>query len=158
MGAAGWGAGLGSLANIGTTALMYKMYNDRNNPAATPATPDNPVVTSGEAFAHPKTVNETTGSAPVLAPKQAPVSATDVTNMMKRYPSQFAGQPKAIQQFFNQHNIAVRPNDIQHLSQEMQDLVDIEEARRKAALSRPAGRDSAGTSAGLTLQRPVGDF
>ena len=158
MGAAGFGAGLGSLANIGTTALMYKMYHDRNNPTPTPASPDNPVVTSGPDVFGPPTVAQSTGSPGVMAPQQKPASAQDLFGIMKRRPDLFAGKPDAMKDVFNQHGVRVHPQDLKIMSQEIEDLLDIAEARRKAALSRSHNRDSAGTSSGLNLRRPTGDF
>lgn len=159
MGAAGFGAGLGSLANIGTTALMYKMYHDRNNPTPTPASPDNPVVTSGPDTFGPRTIHEVnTNSGPPIFGGSSAKSAQDLFNSMKRRPDLFVGKPDAMKDVFNQHGIRVHPQDLQTMSQELADLVDIAEARRKAALSRSHNRDSAGTSSGLNLRRPTGDF
>lgn len=150
MGARGIGTGLSALGQIGTTALWAKMLQDPQGAAnaAGGASPDNPVVTSGpEVFNFPQTANSVIGSGLVVQSHMAPSSGLDLFTAMRRRPDLFAGKPAAIKDFFNENGVAVSPKDLETLSQQLQDLFDVQQARNRD-LERSPLRDSVGTSGG----------
>lgn len=134
-----WGSALGSLANAGTSILMYKSLMGKDDPQT--ASPDNPIPTAGsEVLGPPKGPDET-------FLKQ--MNPENVSLFVRQNPREYAGKPDAIRDLFSRMRVPADEKLINALAGEAQDYSDIQAAKQRKALDaskRHPNRDSVGTS------------
>ena len=146
-----WGSALGSLANAGTSILMYKsmMGGQGGTPAASP---DNPIPTAGSEVLGPPTAanagprTHSAGGTPLLS---GPMTADDIRGHVFQHAADFAGKPQDIASLFRSQQVPLDEKAANALATEAQDYLDIQAAKQRQALDaskRHANRDSVGTS------------
>ena len=146
-----WGSALGSLANAGTSILMYKslMGGQGGTP---PASPDNPIPTAGSAPLGPPTAanagprTHSAGGTPLLS---GPMTPDDIRSHIFGNAAEYAGKPQAIAAAFQRMQVPADEKMISSLATEAQDYLDIQTAKQRQALDaskRRPNRDSVGTS------------
>lgn len=146
-----WGSALGSLANAGTSLLMYKsMMGDQGS--SQPASPDSPIATAGgETLGPPTAANagprtHSAGGTPLLSGAMSP---DDIRSHIFGNAAEYAGKPQEVMGAFRRMQVPIDEKGATSLAQEAQDYLDIQAAKQRKALEaakRHPNRDSVGTS------------
>lgn len=145
-----WGSALGSLANAGTSILMFKSLMGKDDPQT--ASPDNPIPTAGSEMLGPPTAanagprTHSAGGTPLLS---GPMTPDDIRSHIFGNASEYAGKPQAIAAAFQRMQVPADEKMINSLATEVQDYLDIQTAKQEKALAaskRRPNRDSVGTS------------
>ena len=146
-----WGSALGSLANAGTSLLMYKSMMGGQGETQT-ASPDNPIPTAGSEMLGPPTAanagprTHSAGGTPLLS---GPMTPDDIRSHIFGNAAEYAGKPQAIAAAFQRMQVPADEKMISSLATEAQDYLDIQAAKQRKALDaskRHPNRDSVGTS------------
>lgn len=145
-----WGSALGSLANAGTSLLMYKsMMGDQGS---TTASPDNPIPTAGNEMLGPPTATNAgprTHSASGTPLLSGAMSPDDIRSHIFGNAAEYAGKPQEVMGAFRRMQVPIDEKGATTIAQEAQDYLDIQAAKQRKALEaakRHPNRDSVGTS------------